>query len=53
MEAKSDQPFVKKADADQALSKFKAQGGSATSPVMLVRCPKRGMRWRMRVDQWH
>ena len=53
MEAKSDQPFVKKAFADRALAKLKANGVAAAAPMMQVRCPKCGMRWKMRADQLH
>jgi protein-arginine kinase activator protein McsA len=53
MEAKSDQPFVKKAFLDKALAKLKSSGMTATSPMMQVRCPKCGMRWKMRSDQLH
>jgi hypothetical protein len=53
MEAKSDQPFVKKAFLDKALAKLKAGGAAATAAMMQVRCPKCGMRWKMRADQLH
>jgi hypothetical protein len=53
MEAKSDQPFVKKAFLDKALAKLKASGIPATGAPMQVRCPKCGMRWKMRADQLH
>jgi hypothetical protein len=53
MEAKSDQPFVKKAFLDKALAKLKASGAAVTAAMMQVRCPKCGMRWRMRADQLH
>lgn len=53
MEAKSDQPFARKAFADKALAKLKAAGASASAAMMQVRCPKCGMRWKMRADQLH
>ena len=53
MEAKSDQQFVKKAFLDKAMAKLKAKGAAATAAMMQVRCPKCGMRWKMRSDQLH
>jgi ribosomal protein S27E len=50
MEAKSDQQFVKKAFLDRAKAKLKAQGLAPAVSVMQVRCPKCGMRWRMKSD---
>ena len=53
MEAKSDQQFVKKAFLDRAMAKLKAKGAAPATAVMQVRCPKCGMRWKMRADQLH
>jgi hypothetical protein len=51
MEAKSDQPFVKKAYIDKKKADMVKKGLAPTVPVMQIRCPKCGTRWRMRGDQ--
>jgi len=51
MEAKSDQPFVKKATLDRRKTAQQSKGVAPTPEVMQVRCPKCGTRWRMRADQ--
>jgi hypothetical protein len=51
MEAKSDRPFVKKAFLDKAKANAAAKGIAPTPEIMQVRCPKCGMRWRMKGDQ--
>jgi ribosomal protein S27E len=51
MEAKSDRPFVKKAFLEKAKANAKAKGIAPTPEIMQVRCPKCGMRWRMKGDQ--
>ena len=51
MEAKSDQQFVKKSFIDKNKEKMKSRGMAPAVEVMQVRCPKCGMRWRMRADQ--
>jgi predicted Zn finger-like uncharacterized protein len=51
MEAKSDQPFVKRATLDRRNAALKSKGIAPTAEVMQVRCPKCGTRWRMRADQ--
>ncbi|MFN0051723.1 MAG: hypothetical protein ACKV0T_06005 [Planctomycetales bacterium] len=53
MEAKSDRPFIKKSFLDKQKADLKAKGLTAPVPVMQVRCPKCGTRWRMRADQLH
>lgn len=51
MEAKSDQPFLKKAFLDKRTAALQSKGIAAAAEVMQVRCPKCGTRWRMRADQ--
>jgi hypothetical protein len=51
MEAKSDQPFVKRATLDRRKAALQSKGVAPTPEVMQVRCPKCGTRWRMRADQ--
>lgn len=51
MEAKSDRPFVKQAFRDKAAVNAKAKGIAPTAEVMQLRCPKCGMRWRVKSDQ--
>lgn len=50
MEAKSDRPYVKKAFLDKQKADRKSRGLNAAPEVVQVRCPKCGMRWRMRAD---
>jgi hypothetical protein len=50
MDAKSDQPFVKKAFLDKRKAALQSKGISPAAEVMQVRCPKCGTRWRMRAD---
>lgn len=51
MEAKSEQPFVRKAFLDKQKEDRKSKGIAAPASAMQVRCPKCGTRWRMRGDQ--
>ena len=51
MEAKSDQPFLKKAFLDKRKAAMQSKGMAPAAEVMQVRCPKCGTRWRMRTDQ--
>jgi hypothetical protein len=51
MEAKSDQPFVKKSFLDKRNADRKSKGMAAATELMQIRCPKCGTRWRMRADQ--
>jgi len=51
MEATSDRPFVKKSFLERAQANAKAKGMAPPPVVMQVRCPKCGMRWRMKSDQ--
>jgi len=51
MDAKSDRPFVKKAFLDKKKADLKAKGLAPAVEVFQIRCPKCGMRWRMRADQ--
>lgn len=51
MEAKSDRPFTKKAFMDKKNADMKAKGIAPPAEVFQIRCPKCGMRWRMRADQ--
>lgn len=51
MDAKSDQPFVKKAFLEKRKAAQASKGIAPSSEVMQVRCPKCGTRWRMRADQ--
>lgn len=51
MDAKSDQPFVKKAFMDKRKADLKKKGIAPVVDVMQIRCPKCGTRWRMRADQ--
>ncbi len=51
MEAKSDQPFVKKSFVEKRNAALKARGIAIAAEVMQVRCPKCGTRWRTRADQ--
>jgi hypothetical protein len=53
MEAKAEQTFVKKAFLDKQKADNKAKGVAPAPQQMRVRCPKCGMRWRMRSDQLH
>jgi hypothetical protein len=51
MEAKSDQPFVKKYQLDMRKAALKAKGIAPAIEVMQIRCPKCGARFRLRADQ--
>lgn len=51
MEARSDQPYVKKAFLDKQKADRKSKGFAPAVDVMQLRCPKCGTRWRMRADQ--
>ena len=51
MEAKADQPFVKKSFVEKRNAALKAKGIALAAEVMQVRCPKCGTRWRLRADQ--
>ena len=53
MEAKAEQSFVKKAFLEKQKTDNKAKGIPTAPSLMRVRCPKCGMRWRMRSDQLH
>ena len=53
MEAKAEQTFVKKAFLDKQKADNKAKGVAPAPQQMRVRCPKCGMRWRVRSDQLH
>ncbi len=51
MEAKSDQPFVKKVHVDNRNAAMKARRVAPPAEVLQIRCPKCGTRWRQRADQ--
>lgn len=51
MEATAEQSFVKKAFLEKQKADNKSKGVTPAPQLMRVRCPKCGMRWRIRSDQ--
>jgi hypothetical protein len=51
MEATAENAMIKKAFLEKKQAKMKANGMAPEVASMRIRCPKCGMRWRVRADQ--
>jgi hypothetical protein len=53
MEATPENAMMKKSSLDRKMAKEKSKGMPAEPQAMRIRCPKCGMRWRVKSDQLH